>query len=81
AAMSILSAQYPRYGYRRIQIFLERQGHPMSADRAWRLWRFAGLQVPRKRPRRRVSVHRPRPQPATAARHVWAYDFVFDACA
>ncbi|MFW2463091.1 hypothetical protein ACN4GH_26415, partial [Burkholderia pseudomallei] len=26
AAMSILSAQYPRYGYRRIQIFLERQG-------------------------------------------------------
>ncbi|NVI21020.1 IS3-like element ISBp1 family transposase, partial [Burkholderia pseudomallei] len=29
----------------------------------------------------RVSVQRPRPQPATAARHVWAYDFVFDACA
>lgn len=27
AAMSILSAQYPRYGYRRIQIFLKRQGH------------------------------------------------------
>jgi len=81
AAMSILSAQYPRYGYRRIQIFLGRQGHEMSADRAWRLWRLAGLQVPRKRARRRVSVRRPRPQPATAARHVWAYDFVFDACA
>ncbi|ACR32715.1 Transposase B (plasmid) [Burkholderia glumae BGR1] len=81
AVMCMLSAQYPRYGYRRIQIFLDRQGHPMSADRAWRLWRLAGLQVPRKRPRRRVSVNRPRPQPATAARHVWAYDFVFDACA
>ncbi|WP_338927568.1 IS3 family transposase (plasmid) [Mycetohabitans endofungorum] len=81
AAMSILSAQYPRYGYRRIRIFLKRQGHPISADRAWRLWRLAGLQVPRRRPRRRVSVHRLRPQPATAARHVWAYDFVFDACA
>jgi len=50
AAMSILSAQYPRYGYRRIHIFLERQGHSMSVDRAWRLWRLAGLQVPRKRP-------------------------------
>jgi putative transposase len=74
-------AQYPRYGYRRIQIFLGRQGHEMSADRAWRLWRLAGLQVPRKRPRRRVSIRRPRPQPAMAARHVWAYDFVFDACA
>lgn len=46
AAMCVLSEQYPRYGYRRIQIFLERQGHPMSADRAWRLWRLAGLQVP-----------------------------------
>ena len=31
AATSTLSAQYPRYGYRRIQIFLERQGHEMSA--------------------------------------------------
>lgn len=31
AAMSTLSAQYPRYGYRRIQILLERQGHEMSA--------------------------------------------------
>lgn len=65
AAMSILSAQYPRYGYRRIQIFLARQGHSMSVDRAWRLWRLAGLQVPRKRPRRRVSVHRPRPLSAS----------------
>lgn len=35
--------------------------------------------MPLKRPRRRVSVLRPRSQPATAARHV--YDFVFDACA
>ncbi len=34
AVMSILSAQYPRYGYRRIEIFLERQGHSMSVDRA-----------------------------------------------
>lgn len=31
-------------------------------------------------PRRRVSVRRPQP-PATSARHVWAYDSVFDACA
>jgi len=81
AAMSILSAQYPRYGYRRIHIFLERQGHFMSMDRAWRLWKLGRLQVPRKRPRRRISVHRPRPVPAVNARHVWAYDFVFDACA
>ena len=81
AAMSILSAQYPRYGYRRIHVFLERQGHRMSIDRAWRLWRKGGLQVPRKRSRKRVALARPRPQAPLAAGQVWAYDFVFDACA
>ena len=81
AAMRELAAQYPRYGYRRIQVFLERRGHAMSADRAHRIWRQAGLQVPRRRPRRRVAMGRPRPLPATGAGHVWAYDFVFDACA
>lgn len=81
AAMRQLAAQYPRYGYRRIQVFLARQGHVMSADRVHRLWRQARLQVPRRRPRRRVATHRPRPLPATGANHLWAYDFVFDACA
>ena len=81
AAMRELSSQYPRYGYRRIHIFLGRRGHSMSPDRAHRIWRHAQLQVPRKRTRRRVAGSRPRPVPATAANHVWAYDFVFDACA
>ena len=80
-AMHELAAQYPRYGYRRIQVFLERRGYAMSADGAHRLWRLHGLQVPRKRPRRRVASSRPRPLPATGAGQVWAYDFVFDACA
>jgi putative transposase len=79
--MRELSSQYPRYGYRRIHIFLARRGHEMSHDRTYRLWRLAGLQVPRKRPRRRVAGSRPRPVPALEANHVWAYDFVFDACA
>lgn len=81
ASMRELSSQYPRFGYRRIRVFLARQGHTMSADRAHRLWKQAGLQVPRKRPRRRVASSRPRPLPATDANHVWAYDFVYDACA
>ncbi len=79
--MRELAAQYPRFGYRRIQVFLARRGHAMSADRAYRIWRKAGLQVPRRRPRRRIATSRPRPLPATGANHVWAYDFVFDACA
>lgn len=80
-AMRRLAAQYPRYGYRRIRIFLRREGHLMSRHRAHRLWRLAGLQLPRRRPRRRVAHSRPRPLPASGANHVWAYDFLFDACA
>ena len=79
--MRELAAQYPRYGYRRIQVFLARRGHVMSADRTHRLWRLHGLQVPRKRPRRRVAATRPRPLSPTGANQVWAYDFLFDACA
>jgi len=81
AAMKTLSAQYPRYGYRRIRIFLRRQGHQLGVHRTHRLWRQAGLQLPRRRPRRRIATGRPRPLPATNANFVWAYDFVFDATA
>ena len=80
-AMRELAAQYPRYGYRRIQVFLARAGHVMSPDRVHRLWRQEALQVPRRRPRRRVASHRPRPLAAEGANGMWAYDFVFDACA
>ena len=82
--MKALSAQYPRYGYRRIRIFLARDGHPMSPGRAYRLWRLGGLQVPRQRCRKRVAASRPRPQVPTGPtgltgpNQVWRYDFVFD---
>jgi transposase InsO family protein len=79
--MRELSAQYPRYGYRRIRIFLGRDGYRMSPGRAYRLWRAASLQLPRKRPRKRVAAARPRPQAPCGPNQVWSYDFVFDHCA
>jgi putative transposase len=81
ARMQELSAQYPRYGYRRIRIFLGRDGHRLGIARAHRLWQAAGLQVPRKRPRKRVAAARPHPQAPTGPNQVWSYDFVFDRCA
>lgn len=81
ARMGELAAQYPRYGYRRIAIFLARDGFVMSFGRAHRLWRWARLQVPRKRPRKRIAAGRPRPKAPTGANQVWSYDFVFDWCA
>jgi len=81
ARMSELAAQYPRYGYQRVRIFLERDGHKMSFGRAYRLWKAAKLQVPMKRPRNRLATGRPRPQAPKGANQVWSYDFAFDWCA
>src|SRR6476646_1893487 len=68
-------------GYRRVRIFLGRDGFKMSPGRAHRLWRVAKLQVPRKRPRKRIAGSRPRPHTPVGPHQVWAFDFVFDACA
>jgi putative transposase len=81
ARLRELAAQYPRYGYRMMQLLLAKEGTSMSPDRAYRLWRSAGLQVPRKRPRKRVATGRPRPTPPSSPNHVWAVDFVFDTIA
>ena len=81
AAMKSLSGQYPRYGYRRIRIFLKRQGFALSWSRTYRLWRQAGLLLPKKRPRRRIAKGRPRAHAPFKANMVWAYDFVFDTTA
>ena len=81
ARMRELAAQYPRYGYRMIQLLMAKEGTTMSVDRAHRLWRGAGLQVPRKRPRKRVATGRPRPKAPSGPNQVWAIDFVFDTLA
>ena len=53
-------------GYRRIEVFLDRRGHVMSVDRTYRLWNLRRLQVPRKKPLRRVAASCLGPLPATA---------------
>ena len=80
ARMQELSAQYPRFGYRRVRIFLGRDGFAMSPGRAHRLWRVANSRC-------RASAHESVCELATTttdagrADQVWAFDFVFDACA
>lgn len=82
-AMRRLSGQYPRYGSRRMRVFLKREGIHVGKEKCSRLWAEQGLQVPKKRRRRRVATSRPRPLALAlaAANSVWSYDFVFDACA
>lgn len=80
-AMRELSGQYPRYGYRRVNVFLERTSIVIGDDKCGRLWAENDFQVPRKCPRRRIATNRLRPFAPSKRNSVWSYDFVFDACA
>lgn len=66
------SGQYPRYGYRRIRIFLRRQGFKLSWSRTHRIWRQAGLLLPKKRSRKRIASGRPRSHTPFKVSMVWA---------
>ena len=75
-----LAGQYGRYSYRRISAaMLRHRGWRVNHKRVERIWRRAGLKVPRKQPKRgRLwlnddSCVRLRP---THRNHVWAYDFM-----
>jgi putative transposase len=74
-----LAALDGRYGSPRVTAFLRAEGWAVNHKRGERIWRTAGLKVPRKQPRRgRLwlndgSCVRLRPERKD---HVWAYDFV-----
>jgi putative transposase len=74
-----LAHRHRRYGYRRITALLRRQGKPVNPKRVHRIWQQEGLQLPRKRPRkRRAGAAVTLPTQATHGGHVWTVDFVFD---
>ena len=52
----------------------------IGKERCGQLWAKAGLQVPKKRGRKRPGTTL-RPLASTARNSVWSYDFVYDACA
>jgi transposase InsO family protein len=74
-----LATQYGRYGYRRITALLNQEGWRVNHKRVERIWRIAGLKVPKKQPKRRRlwlnngSCIRLRPE---GKDHVWSYDFM-----
>lgn len=80
AELERLAAGHPRYGYRRMWALLRRRGRAVNAKRVHRLWRYAGLALPRRRPRRKLRTgERLRPR-ADRPNAVWTYDLVHDAC-
>ena len=79
-----LAARHPRYGYRRLHVMLRRElgrrGPKVNVKRVRRLCVLHGLKLPAKRRRKRRGVGTGVPCRAEYPNHVWAYDFVHDAC-
>ncbi len=53
-----LAERHPRFDYRQITALVHQDGWPVNPKRVHRLWKQAGLQVPRRRPgkRRRLGT-------------------------
>lgn len=69
----------PRWGYRRIAQLLRRGGELINVKRVYRLWKEAGLKVPRKRRSKRgigQLANACHLQPAGFPNDVWSWDFV-----
>jgi putative transposase len=75
-----LAREKPRFGYRRLQVLLEREGYRANHKRVFRIYREAGLSVKRKKRKRLARVGRPL-APVTRANEEWALDFLSDAIA
>jgi putative transposase len=75
-----LSREKPRYGYRRLQVLVEREGECVNHKRLYRVYRAAGLCLKRKKRKHCVRTGLPQSQ-ATAANQEWALDFAHDVIA
>lgn len=68
-----------RYGYRRVQIMLRREGWAVGKNLVYRLYREEGLVLRSKRPRRRkMVVHREERFKPKRPNEVWSLDFIHD---
>jgi len=73
-----LAEERRRFGYRRLQVLLVREGWQVNHKRVYRLYVEEKLSLRRKRGRKRSGARQPLPQPV-AANQVWSVDFMTDA--
>ena len=79
ARLRDLAAQRPRWGYRRLHVLLDREGHHLNHKLVFRLYRSEGLAVRRKKRKRMTASLRVVPPPPTAPRQQWTMDFTQDS--
>lgn len=75
-----LAREKPRFGYRRLQVLLRRDGATVNHKRMYPVYREAGLCLRHKKRKHCTRTSSPLRQ-CTAANQEWALDFVHDAVA
>lgn len=67
-----------RYGYRRIQVLLEREGFHLNHKKIYRIYREEGLTI-RQRRRKKLLVQRTPLADSERPNQIWGLDFIFDS--
>lgn len=76
-----LADQRPRFGYRRLHVLLKREGHHINHKRVFRVYREAGLGLPRRRRKRLVAAKRVPLETPAGVNERWSIDFIHDQLA
>lgn len=76
-----LAEERPRFGYRRIHVFLVREGWRLNRKKVLRIYRELQLQVRRKKRNQAARASRKRKPIPTRVNEAWSMDFMSDALA
>jgi putative transposase len=77
--MKEIAAKRRRFGYRRIGVMLEREGHVMNHKKLYRIYKEEGLAVRRRRGRKRARGSRTPMPEALRPNQRWSMDFLSDS--
>jgi len=78
-ALRGVATRYPHWGYRLAGGFLRQRGWRVNLKRLHRVWRQCGLQVPIRKPRKKIVTGTTLQPTAKQKNDVWSWDFVHDA--
>lgn len=78
AELRRLAEIYPRYGYRRLHIMLDKEQFPVNRKATYRAYRQEDLKLSRRKTRKKKRIRRKTADIPTMANEQWAMDFVSD---
>ena len=79
SALREVAAKYRRFGYRKLGIFLQRDGVFVNHKKLYRIYKADGLAVPRRRKRHVRHERGASLAPVTGANQRWSIDFLSDS--